>query len=164
MDLAISATPIADRCIISSIPPCDLHRQTLAVEWPTEELSDIQRGNIIGCHLSNKSVHQISALLELPQSIPIAVIVNWKHLGATTAQKRSGRPHKLTEWARRVLKRVARKNRLSPVATLRMEFQSASGSNISTKTVRWELHEMGFHGRTAAHKPKLTMRNAKYRL
>jgi hypothetical protein len=34
VDLAISATPVADRCIKSSTPPCNLHRQTLALEWP----------------------------------------------------------------------------------------------------------------------------------
>ena len=45
-----------------------------------EELSDFQRGTIIGCHLSNKSVRQLSALLELPQSTVSAVIVKWKHL------------------------------------------------------------------------------------
>uniref|UniRef100_UPI00358FC219 structural maintenance of chromosomes protein 1A-like n=1 Tax=Myxine glutinosa TaxID=7769 RepID=UPI00358FC219 len=34
----------------------------------TEELNDFQRATIMGCHLSNKPVHQISALRELPQS------------------------------------------------------------------------------------------------
>ena len=34
VDLAISATPVADRCIKLRTPPCNLHRQTLAVEWP----------------------------------------------------------------------------------------------------------------------------------
>ena len=63
----------------------------------TEELSDFQRGTVIGCHLSNKSVRQISALLELPQSTVSAVIVKWKRLGAITAYLRSGRPQKLTE-------------------------------------------------------------------
>jgi hypothetical protein len=38
--------------------------------------------------------------------------------------------------------------------TLTPEFQIASGSNVSTRTVRQELHEMGFHGRAAAHKCK----------
>ena len=52
----------------------------------TEELSDFQRGTVIGCHLSNKSVHEISALLELPMSTVSVVVVKWKHLGATTAQ------------------------------------------------------------------------------
>ena len=49
-------------------------------------------------HLSNKSVLQISALLEL--------IVKWQRLGASTAQARSGRPHKLTERDRRMLELV----------------------------------------------------------
>ena len=130
----------------------------------TEELSDFQRGTIIGCHLSNKSVHQISALLELPRSTVIAVIVKWKRLGATTAQPRSGRPYKLAERDWRMLKREAWKNRLLSVVTLTTEFQTPSRSNVSTNTVRRELHEMGFHGRAAAHKPKITMRNAKRRL
>uniref|UniRef100_A0A8C7VFV2 [histone H3]-trimethyl-L-lysine(4) demethylase n=1 Tax=Oncorhynchus mykiss TaxID=8022 RepID=A0A8C7VFV2_ONCMY len=43
-------------------------------------------------------------------------------------------------------------------------FQTASGSNVTTITVRWELHEMGFCGQAAAHKPKITMLNAKRRL
>ena len=43
----------------------------------TEELSDFQSGTVIGCHLSNKSVPHISALLELPRSTVGAVIVKW---------------------------------------------------------------------------------------
>ena len=61
----------------------------------------------------------------------------------------------------RVLKHVAR---LSLVATLTTEFQTATGRNVSTRTVRRELHEMCFHDRAAAHKPKITMRNAKRRV
>ena len=106
----------------------------------TEELSDFQRGTVIGCHLSNKSVSQISSLLELPRSTVSAVIVRWEHIGATTAQPRSGRPHQLTEWERRVLKQVAR------LKTLSTEFQTASGSNVSTRTGGREHREMGFHG------------------
>ncbi|XP_076359062.1 uncharacterized protein LOC143251698 [Tachypleus tridentatus] len=34
----------------------------------TEELSDSERGTVLGCHLSNKKVRQISALLELSRS------------------------------------------------------------------------------------------------
>ena len=68
-----------------------------------EELSDIERGTAIGCHLFNKSVRQISALLELSRSTVSAVIVMWKRLAATTAQPRSGRPHKLTDLARQVM-------------------------------------------------------------
>ena len=59
---------------------------------------------------------------------------------------------------------VARKNRLSFVATLPTEFQTGTGSNISSRTVCRKLHEMGFPGQAAAHKPKMTMCNSKHRL
>ena len=155
MDSAISATPVDDRCIKSSTQPCNLHRQQIGSRKAcTEELSDFQRGTVIGYHLSNRS--------ELPTVS--AVIVKWKRLGATTAQSWSGRPHKLTECLLWVLKRVARKNRLSSVATLTTEIQTASGSNVSTITVRRGLHELGFYGRAAAHRPMYTMHNAKRRL
>ena len=86
---------------------------------------------------------QITALLERPQSTVSAVIVKWKCLGAATAQNGSAQ--------------VERKNRLSSVATLTTEFRTASRSQVSTITVPWERHEMGFHGRAAAHKPKIAI-------
>jgi hypothetical protein len=60
-----------------------------------------------------------------------------------------------------VLKRVAHKIGLSYVATLTTEFQTISGINVGKLTVFWELHEICFHGRAVAHKPMITMRNAK---
>uniref|UniRef100_A0A8C7F8Y6 [histone H3]-trimethyl-L-lysine(4) demethylase n=1 Tax=Oncorhynchus kisutch TaxID=8019 RepID=A0A8C7F8Y6_ONCKI len=56
----------------------------------TEELSGFQCGTVIGCHLSNKSVRQISA----PVNCKFCYC---EVVGATTAQPRSGRSHKLTE-------------------------------------------------------------------
>uniref|UniRef100_A0AAZ3PXS2 Transposase Tc1-like domain-containing protein n=1 Tax=Oncorhynchus tshawytscha TaxID=74940 RepID=A0AAZ3PXS2_ONCTS len=50
------------------------------------------------------------------------------------------------------------------VVTLTTEFQTPSGSNVSTITVSQELHEIGFHGRAAAHKPKINTCYAKRRL
>jgi transposase len=70
-------------------------------------------------------------------------------------QPRSGRPHKVTELDRILqnAEAVSGKNCLSSVATLTTEFQTASGSNVSTRTVHRELHEMGFR--------EITMCNAK---
>jgi hypothetical protein len=118
---------------------------------------------VIGCHLSNKSVCTSSTLLELPLSPVRAVIVKWKCLGATTAQWRKGRSHKLIEQDCAEARREKKKGLFS-VKTLTTEFQTASGSNISTITVSRELHEMVFHGRAAAHNPKITICNAKRRL
>jgi hypothetical protein len=71
----------------------------------------------------------------------------------------------VTQTHRTVLQSAtARKNHLSSVATLPTDFQTASWSNISTITVHQGYQEIGFHGRAAAYKPKITMRNAKIRL
>lgn len=116
-----------------------------------EELSDFQRGNVVGCYMCKKSVREISALLNLPRSTVSAVILKWKRGGITTALPRSGRPHKLKEEDRQVLEKVALENCLPSIAALTAEFQSASGANVSSRTVRRELHEMGFRGRVSTY-------------
>ena len=68
----------------------------------TEELSDFQRGTVIGRQHSHKSVRQIFDLLELRRSTVSAVIVKWKRLETKVAQPRSGKPCKLTEWDREI--------------------------------------------------------------
>ena len=83
-------------------------------------------------------------MLKLPQATVSAIVGKWKRLEATTAQLRRDRPRKLTEGGRRVLKCVARKNGLTSVASLTRESQSASGSNISRRTVLQELPEIDF--------------------
>uniref|UniRef100_A0A674EFP3 Actin related protein 5 n=1 Tax=Salmo trutta TaxID=8032 RepID=A0A674EFP3_SALTR len=50
-----------------------------------------------------------------------------------------------------LLKRLGRKNQLSSVVTLTTEIPTASGNNVSTRTVRQEFYEMSFYGRAAAH-------------
>jgi hypothetical protein len=121
VESAISATPVTDRFLKSSTQSCNLHRQTLAVEWPYWR------------------AQWLSALLELPRSTVRAVIVKWKHLGATTPQPLSGRPHKLTEWDRRVLKRI------TIVCPLLQHSLPSSKRPLeatsSTLTVNRELHE-----------------------
>uniref|UniRef100_A0AAZ3PBR0 Transposase n=1 Tax=Oncorhynchus tshawytscha TaxID=74940 RepID=A0AAZ3PBR0_ONCTS len=90
------------------------------------QLSDFHIRTVIECHLSNKSVRQISFLLELPRSTVSDVIAN-------------GRQHKLTERDRRVLKRVASIvcPRLQlPILPLEA---TASGCNVSRITVSREL-------------------------
>uniref|UniRef100_A0A8C7IX51 Inositol hexakisphosphate and diphosphoinositol-pentakisphosphate kinase n=1 Tax=Oncorhynchus kisutch TaxID=8019 RepID=A0A8C7IX51_ONCKI len=89
------------------------------------------------------SLKQVDEFLNaLPRSTVSAVIVKWKRLEATTSQPRVGRPHKLTERNPLLLKCL----KPSSVAPLTTEFQTASGRNVSTITVRQELHEMGFYG------------------
>ncbi|CAI9587425.1 unnamed protein product [Staurois parvus] len=44
------------------------------------ELSKLKHGTVIGCHLCNKSIHEISLLLNIPQSTVSGIISesNWE--------------------------------------------------------------------------------------
>ncbi|CAI9569878.1 unnamed protein product [Staurois parvus] len=70
----------------------------------SQELSKFRHGTVIGCHLCNKSVHDISLLLNIPQSTVSSNLTKWKQLGTTATQLRSGRLHKMTERGQHMLK------------------------------------------------------------
>ncbi|CAI9619601.1 unnamed protein product [Staurois parvus] len=47
----------------------------------SQELSDSKHGTVIGCPLCNKSIRDISWLLNISQSTVIGIITKWKQLG-----------------------------------------------------------------------------------
>ncbi|XP_057698401.1 aminoacyl tRNA synthase complex-interacting multifunctional protein 1-like isoform X1 [Corythoichthys intestinalis] len=107
------------------------------------ELSEFQRGTVVGCHMCNKSLRQIANLLNLPRSTVNNVIVQWKRERRTCPLPRCGRPHKLKEEDRQVLERLAQERTFPSMAALTAEFRRASGVNVSKATVTRELREMG---------------------
>ncbi|CAI9553531.1 unnamed protein product, partial [Staurois parvus] len=70
----------------------------------SQGLSEFKHCTGICCHLCNKSIHEISLLLNIPQSTVSDMITRWNKLGTTATQPRSGRPRKMTEWGQRMLK------------------------------------------------------------
>ena len=98
---------------------------------------------------------QTSAMLELPQSTVSAVIGKWKGLGETVVGNTSSQNGPPTAEARSVYKSSV----LGCNTHYRVPncfWKQRGHNNCST-----ELHEMCFHGQAAAHRPKITMRNAK---
>ncbi|GFS90258.1 regulator of chromosome condensation 2 [Trichonephila clavipes] len=84
----------------------------------SKELSEFDRGSIVGCHLCGKSVCEIAYIQQKPKSTVSDVIVKWKRRGSETAEKRTGRPKILGERSRRTLKRVAKQNRKSSLVEI----------------------------------------------
>ncbi|CAI9592812.1 unnamed protein product [Staurois parvus] len=56
-----------------------------------QELSEVKSGTVIGCHLCNKSIREISLLLNIPWSTVSGIITKWKQLGTTATQPQSER-------------------------------------------------------------------------
>ncbi|CAI9559410.1 unnamed protein product [Staurois parvus] len=63
----------------------------------SQKLSEFKCNTVIGCHLCNKSICEISLLLNIPRSTVSGIITKWKQLGTIATQPRSGRSHKITE-------------------------------------------------------------------
>ncbi|CAI9562008.1 unnamed protein product, partial [Staurois parvus] len=57
----------------------------------------------------NKSIIDISLLLNIPRSTVSGIVTKWKQLGTTATQQRCGRPCRMTEWGERILKRTVRR-------------------------------------------------------
>ncbi|CAI9556152.1 unnamed protein product, partial [Staurois parvus] len=62
----------------------------------SQELCGSKRGPVIGGHLCNKSIRDISWLLNIPRSTVSGIITKWKPLGTTATQPPSGRPRHMT--------------------------------------------------------------------
>ncbi|CAI9568230.1 unnamed protein product, partial [Staurois parvus] len=67
----------------------------------------------------------------------------------------------MTERGQRMLKRTVRRSHQPSAESIAKDLQASCGLQISTTTVRRELHGMGFDGRAAASKPHITKCNAK---
>ncbi|CAI9573148.1 unnamed protein product, partial [Staurois parvus] len=105
----------------------------------SQELSEFKRCTVIGCHLCNKSIHEISLLLNIPQLTVSGIITKWKQLGTTASQP-------LSEWGLRLSKRTVRRSCQLSVELIAKDLQTLCGLQISTTTVDRGLHGMGFHG------------------
>ncbi|GIZ03878.1 transposable element Tc1 transposase [Caerostris extrusa] len=125
----------------------------------SSELSDFEKGIIIGYHKCGRSLRDISSDLKYPKSTVTYAIKKWKVSGDCRNVPRVGRPTKLGDRGRRVFTREIRKNRTLPMPLIHEEFQQVSGSIVSMNTIRKEAHLHGFHGRAAAHKPLITKSN-----
>lgn len=129
-----------------------------------KELTDFERGMIVGCHLGEMSVREISKQLNIPKSTIGNVLKKWKSTGDTAPKKRPGRPKILTDRNRRGLRRLVSSSRRRSLENICLEMRATIGRPVSASTTRRELHDMDFHGRAAAHKPFISRTNSHLRL
>ncbi|CAI9546754.1 unnamed protein product, partial [Staurois parvus] len=104
----------------------------------SQELSEFKRGTVIGCHLCNKSILEISLLLNIPRSTVSGIITKWKQLRTTAIQPQMQGQH-MQDCT------VHRSHQLS-AELITKDLQTLCSLQISTTTVCGELHGMGFHG------------------
>ncbi|CAI9539633.1 unnamed protein product, partial [Staurois parvus] len=95
----------------------------------SQEFSDSKRGPVIGCHLCNKSIRDISWLLNIPRPTVSGIITKWKQLGTTATQPPSGRLRNMTERGQHMNK--AHRNRKLSAESMAKDLQTCEGFSIS---------------------------------
>lgn len=123
-----------------------------------KELSEFQRGEIIGAWKCDFSERKISEILNYPKSTVHDVITMYKN-GLETAPSRSGRPPIITERDGRHLMNNLNKNRKTNIQELCEEFVTSTSTNVSEITLRRYLHKNNIYGRIGVKKPFVNAAN-----
>ena len=128
-----------------------------------KELTDFQRGEIIGAWKCNLSVRKISEILKYPKSTVHEVIVAYKE-GLETLPSRNGRPPIITERDGHHLMQTLNKDRKTNINELCENFVTSTSTNVSQITLKRYLHKNNIYGRIGAKKPFVNAANKIKRL
>jgi transposase len=111
------------------------------------ELSDCERGQIVGKRLAGASVTNTATLLGVSRATISKVMSAYTNHGTTTAKRNSGRKSALAGRDRRTLRKIVLKNHRTAAAQVTAELNIHLEDPVSTKTVRRELRKSNTHGR-----------------
>ena len=128
-----------------------------------KQLTEFQRGEIIGAWKFGHSESKISEKLNRPKSTINKVIATYKK-GIEVPPPRTGRPPKITERDNRHLMQVLNKNRRITINELCEDFIASTSTNVSQITLKRHLHKIKIYGRIGAKKPFVNAANKMKRL
>jgi transposase len=127
-------------------------------------LTESQRGEIIGLYKDKQSLSKISKLLKIHRTTVSRTIKNYLNRNNLTTLPKTGRPKLLTFKDKTILKKIVKKNNKKSAEQIRNKFIEKTNIEVSTKTIRRNLHEMNIFSRIPAQKPLLNDQQRENRL
>jgi transposase len=128
------------------------------------ELTATEKGVIIGCRLSGKSIREIAVITGHPKSTVGNIVKRYEKEGHVNNQPREGRPQLMNERDKRRLVRVVVQNRHKSFSQIAAAYNEEAVTPVSQWTVRGKMRSLGFHGRAAVRKPLVSEVNRRRRL
>jgi transposase len=122
------------------------------------QLSEFERGLIVGAYKALHSERKVAELLQFPNSTVHKILDDFNH-GRTQPAARKGRPQKTSERGNRIIRRVVRKNRKSTLSVLTEEVNKVLPHALSTRTVQRRMHQWGIYAHAARKVPLISRRN-----
>lgn len=127
-------------------------------------LSEDLRNRVI--ELKNRGVKQctIAKSLMISEGAVSKILKKYRTLGATTNRPKSGRPRKTTPFIEKSIKKISLADPHKSSRQIKEEICDNFNINVTDRTVRRRLCEVGLLGRVAVKKPLLSKRNRKNRI
>jgi|tagenome__1003787_1003787.scaffolds.fasta_scaffold20698186_1 transposase len=117
------------------------------------EISEFDRGRVIGAHDAGMSIRKIQDIYNIPKTTIHRIIKEFEENGLTKARPRSGRPQQLDDRSKRHLIQLVEKNHSISLDQITTQMQDITLNPISTSTIRRALHMEGYAGRVGLRKP-----------
>ena len=131
---------------------------------PKKQLSEIKRAQIVALSGEGYSQVEIARKMECSRKGVQTTIKRYKETKSFKNRKGQSRKKSTTAWEDRSLKRASLADRRKSSSELAVELREAANKNISARTVRRRLLEVGLKGSKARKKPYLPQANKKKRL
>lgn len=131
----------------------------------TKELSEEQRGIIVGLEVAGWSYSRIAAHMGCGKSAVSKLLKKYRETGSVKNLKRSGRPRATTPSQDKHIRVTSLMDRFRSAHDISRDvIVHKTKKNVSVSTVKKRLQEAGLNGRVARNKPKLTKKQRMARL
>jgi transposase len=128
------------------------------------DLSNFERGQIVGACLAGESVTKTVTLLGVSRATVSKVMSAYMNHGKTTSVKRdSGQKSTLTERDHCTLRRIVSKNNSTTAVQVMAKLNIYFKGSVSTESVRHKLYESNIHGVMTITPGHLTTRQLEMR-